>query len=46
VITFLASLLGLPKSSLTLLSGQKNRIKQVGIRGLSEDDIVHKILPA
>jgi len=45
VITFLAGLLGLPKSSLTLLSGPKNRCKQVGIQGLSEEKILQKLFP-
>jgi len=45
VLVFLAKLLGLPKSSLSLVSGQKNRSKQICVHGLSENQVRQKLDP-
>jgi uncharacterized protein (TIGR00251 family) len=46
VLAFLAKLLGLPKSSLSLVSGQKSRTKHVAIQGLSEEEITARLSAA
>ena len=43
VLVFFAKLLGLPKSSLSLVSGQKNRFKQICVHGLSENQVRQKL---
>jgi len=43
VLAFLAKLLGLPRSSLSLVSGQKNRSKQIRVHGLSENQVRQKL---
>ncbi len=39
VLSFLAKLLNIPKSSLTIESGLKNRRKQIRIQGLDEQTV-------
>jgi len=43
VLAFLAKLLGLPNSSLSLVSGQKSRAKQVAIKDLSREEIIARL---
>jgi uncharacterized protein (TIGR00251 family) len=45
VLVFLARLLGVPKSSLSLISGQKNRCKQICVQGMDEKEIAEKLFP-
>jgi uncharacterized protein (TIGR00251 family) len=45
VIAFLAKTLKIPKSSVTLQSGLKNRRKQVRIRGLAEETVRELLNP-
>lgn len=39
LIAFLAKALGVPKSRLTLISGDTARLKQIEIEGVEEDEI-------
>ena len=39
VIALLAKVLGRPKSSLTLVSGQTSRLKRIAAEGLSDSDL-------
>lgn len=43
LLAFMAKTLNLPKSRLTLLTGDTSRYKQVEINGLSEDDLMAQI---
>lgn len=43
LIKFLAGRLGLAKSKLSLISGQKNRRKEVEIRGLSPKQVIQTL---
>ena len=40
LLSFLAKVLSLPKSRLSLLSGDTSRFKQIEIDGLSEDELM------
>ncbi|EKD69854.1 MAG: hypothetical protein ACD_46C00713G0005 [uncultured bacterium] len=43
LILFLSNLIGIPKSSIELISGQKSRIKRIKITGISQEMIDKKI---
>lgn len=46
LIEFLAEVLGIPKSALSILRGRTARIKLVGITGLTKEEAVLKIKEA
>lgn len=45
VVTFMAGLLGIPKSRVTLVSGEKGRDKVVLVQGLELGDVAAKLEP-
>jgi uncharacterized protein (TIGR00251 family) len=46
LIGFLANTLGLPRSRLTLVSGQASRSKRVAIAGVTIAEVEEKLIPA
>lgn len=44
LIEFLADSLGIAKSQIALVSGQKSRHKKLRIRGLSKEDVYNNLL--
>ncbi|MEJ2725511.1 MAG: DUF167 domain-containing protein [Deltaproteobacteria bacterium] len=44
LIELLAKTLKVPKKDLKILSGQRSRLKLVGVRGLSSDEIAYLLL--
>jgi uncharacterized protein (TIGR00251 family) len=45
LIDFLAKLLALPKSSITLLSGQSSRSKRIAVANLAAGEVRDRLLP-
>jgi uncharacterized protein (TIGR00251 family) len=45
LIDFLAKLLALPKSSISLVSGQSSRSKRIAVANLAADEIRKRLLP-
>lgn len=42
---FLASMLGLSRTSVKIVSGEKSRLKTVAVEGLSESEVLQRITP-
>ena len=45
LIAFLSKLLGVSKSSLSIVKGHTNRSKLISIEGLSDEDIITRLSP-
>lgn len=42
---FLASILGVPGASIEILSGERSRLKTIGVEGLKESEVRQRIAP-
>jgi len=43
LVEFLSDILDVPKSSITILSGQSGRLKTVGVSGISKDGLIKAV---